>query len=484
MNEEALDTANTALYAQPNTMPALSNAAFQSVESVAPFVAVGSAVALIVVALWTLYMGRTEKAPWEKDMRDGVVPEMPRNTAKYSWGLWPTLPLQPYGRKVTLETEVVKDTIWTHDQIQGTVNVVVPIRQTVIKLKGGGLWVHNPIAPTRELIDMMRRLEEKHGPVKHIVLGTLGIEHKFTAGPFSRKFRQAQVWVMPGQYSFPLNLPNLFLGFTGGKPRVLPEDPKDCPFSDEIDYIIFGPLQFQSVGGFGETGFFHKKTRTLLVTDAIVEVRDDPPAIVTEDPRALLFHARDAIDEEIVNSPQTRRKGWRRIAQFGLNFLPSALDVVPAVESITDLQKVPKSMKNLGGVPYGLTPWRWTRDDRPSFKALQGGLLVAPILRELIFNRFPEETLEWADKVSKWPFQRIIPCHLANDIKAGPQEFRAAFEFLEKSKSKSVFPVAGKKPGPLFEDGKLLRELNETLISSGVLPPPKVQSPTSATGRK
>eukprot|EP00966_Prymnesium_polylepis_P013120 302572-Prymnesium_polylepis.2 len=34
-----------------------------------------------------------------------------------------------------------------------------------------------------------------------------------------------------------------------------------------------------------------------------------------------------------------------------------------------------------GSVPFGLYPWRWARDDEPSFRALQGGLLVAPILQ-------------------------------------------------------------------------------------------------------
>lgn len=43
---------------------------------------------------------------------------------------------------------------------------------------------------------------------------------------------------MPGQYSFPLNLPNSFLGF--GRTRTLPEDPQDTPFGAEIDYAIFG----------------------------------------------------------------------------------------------------------------------------------------------------------------------------------------------------------------------------------------------------
>lgn len=96
---------------------------------------------------------------------------------------WPTgkvafslLPLAgTNSRRATVQEEVVKDSIWTHDQIQGVVNVNVPVRQTVIRLESGGLWVHNPVAPTPQLIKMMRSLENRYGPVKHIVLGTVAL---------------------------------------------------------------------------------------------------------------------------------------------------------------------------------------------------------------------------------------------------------------------------------------------------------------------
>lgn len=93
--------------------------------------------------------------------------------------------------------------MWTFDQLQGILYVIVPVRMTVIKLEntpGGGLFVYAPVAPTGECIAMMRKLEAEHGPVKHIVLGTLGLEHKVFAGPFAQRFPQAQVWFTPGQY--------------------------------------------------------------------------------------------------------------------------------------------------------------------------------------------------------------------------------------------------------------------------------------------
>jgi hypothetical protein len=60
----------------------------------------------------------------------------------------------------------------------------------------------------------------------------------------------------------------------------------------------------------------------------------------------------------------------------------------------------------------GVYPWDWVRDDVANFKAISGGLLVAPILQTLILNRSPVETLDFADQVAKWPIERIIPGHL------------------------------------------------------------------------
>ena len=95
------------------------------------------------------------------------------------------LPLAGAERRKTIQETVVRG-VWTMDQVQGVVNVNVPVRMTVIKLQGGGLWVHNPVAPTAECLSLIHALESKHGCVEHIVLGTLGLEHKALAGPFSR----------------------------------------------------------------------------------------------------------------------------------------------------------------------------------------------------------------------------------------------------------------------------------------------------------
>ena len=98
------------------------------------------------------------------------------------------IPLSPesIGRRKTIFKEVVKNSVYTLDQLQGIVNVNVPVRSAIIALKQGGLFVNNPVAPTEEAVQMVRNLEEKHGPVKYICLSTLAVEHKGTAGAFAR----------------------------------------------------------------------------------------------------------------------------------------------------------------------------------------------------------------------------------------------------------------------------------------------------------
>ncbi|HIK40838.1 DUF4336 domain-containing protein, partial [Thermoleptolyngbya sp. M55_K2018_002] len=148
------------------------------------------------------------------------------NSSDWRWPFWPLVPLYPYGNRRTLRTEIVKDTVWTFDQVQGIFYVVVPIRMTVVRLAAGGLLVYAPIAPTGECVRLLRELEVQHGAVQYIILPTVsGLEHKVFVGPFARQFRTAQVFVAPHQWSFPLNLPLSWLGLPLGRTQPLPEQP-------------------------------------------------------------------------------------------------------------------------------------------------------------------------------------------------------------------------------------------------------------------
>lgn len=393
-------------------------------------------------------------------------------TGDFSWPFWPALPLYPYGKRRTLRTEVVKDTVWTFDQLQGILYVVVPIRMTVVKLNEGGLLVYAPVAPTPECIRLVKELVVQHGDVKYIILPTIsGLEHKVFVGPFARRFPLAQVFVAPNQWSFPLNLPLSWLGLPQRRTQVLPENSTKAPFADEFDYAILGPIEL-GPGRFEEVAFFHKRSHTLLVTDSVLSVPEEPPAIVQLDPYPLLFHAKDSGFDVVEDTEANRRKGWQRISLFAFYFQPSALEVVEMGQAIRNGLKAPERSRK---AYFGWFPFKWKDDWKQSFDALRGGgrLFVAPILQTLILNRSPLETLDWADKVASLNFKRIIPCHLDSPIEATPRQFRQAFAFLEK-KPRVSEAVRGSESHPLPEkDFRLLKELDQNLIRFRITPPPK-----------
>jgi Domain of unknown function (DUF4336) len=388
-----------------------------------------------------------------------------QNLQDFSWSFWYALPIYPFGRRQTIRKEVVKDTIWTFDQLQGIFYVVVPVRMTVVKLIEGGLLVYAPVAPTPECIRLITELIEIHGDIKYIILPTIsGLEHKVFVGPFARRFPAAQVFIAPGQWSFPINLPLSWLGLPSKRTHILPQDKSLAPFASEFDYAILGPIEL-GPGKFAEVAFFHEKTNTLLVTDSIVSIPDEPPEIVQIDSYPLLFHARDKAFDVVPDTPENRRKGWQRIALFAFYFRPSVLELPKWGNVFRDAFKATDRSKK---AYFGLYPFQWTFDWKRCFDALRadGRVFVAPILQALILNRAPSETLQWADTVSKWNIQRIIPCHLEAPITATSYQFRQAFAFLEKQ------PVvrAGILPE---EDFQVLREIDQGLQKVKIVPPAK-----------
>jgi hypothetical protein len=444
---------------------------------------------------------------------NGYLISTPPNTKDLSWPLgkvaFSLLPLTgTWTRRATLEQEVVPSTLWTHDQIQGIVNVNVPVRQTVVRLQEGGLWVHNPVAPTPQLLCMMKRLIQEYGPVKHIVLGTVALEHKATLPAFASNYPNATVWLQPGQWSFPVSIPIEYYGLVQRGSRLceipLPSSTMTTKvdkrisskstrrraqyryydelhplpdWSTEIEYEVLGPFQFQSVGGFSETAFFHKASKSLIVTDCVVSVTKDPPPIVSEDPRALLFHARDYATEPIKDTPVMRSKGWRRMVQFGLVFFPSQITVVPSLsQAIQDAQNVPSELQNLGdgAVPFNsaLYPWSWApgNTDLLNFEYISqnGKLFCPPILTKLILDREPAATLQFVDRICTRfsDMKRIIPCHLNNNVKVnGPKDFYQAFEML-RSRPDNLKPQRA-----LSEDLALLQKASDLLTRLGVIGP-------------
>jgi hypothetical protein len=389
---------------------------------------------------------------------------------EHSWWFWFLVPLHPYRRRRTLRREVVPDTVWTFDQLQGILYTVVPIRMTVVKLASGGLLVYAPIAPTQECIRLVKELEAAHGSVRYILLPTAsGLEHKVFVPSFARCFPDAQIFVTPHQWSFPLDLPPRWLGFPQQRTHVLPTNSAEAPFADDFDYAILDINLGK--GSFGEVALFHRRSHTLLVTDTVLSIPQDPPEILQLDPYPLLFHARDSALEAIEDSEANRYKGWRRIALFAIYFQPSVLKTVGFAQAIRDGLRAPNHSKK---AYFGLFPFQWQPSWEQSFHALrgQGRPFVAPILQTFILDHNPQAVLDWAHRVARWNFERMIPCHFDAPIATTPQEFRRAFAGFELSFLDQETFGSTSKPLPTA-DVEFIKKLEENLNRWGITSPPE-----------
>ena len=75
------------------------------------------------------------------------------------------------------------------------------------------------------------------------------------------------------QWSWPINLPVQFFGiFPAG---VLADGGAGAPWAAEIDQKVL--VSSVGIAPYVEVAFFHRRTRTLLVTDAVVSVPERPP---------------------------------------------------------------------------------------------------------------------------------------------------------------------------------------------------------------
>ncbi|CAE7813180.1 Mettl7b [Symbiodinium sp. CCMP2592] len=173
--------------------------------------------------------------------------------------------LAPAPYKETLRTELVPGRIWGFEQCIALASVSTNIRMTAVKLRDGGLWVSAPIAPTRQCL----RLLDELGKVAHLVIPSTALEHKASIAEFSRAYPKAEIWVTPGQAP-PITVPS--------NSRILGQGPAPV-WADELDCKIFY-VSPPITDTFAEAVFFHKETRSLLVTDCALKLPSAAPKIL------------------------------------------------------------------------------------------------------------------------------------------------------------------------------------------------------------
>lgn len=374
------------------------------------------------------------------------------------WPWWPLLPLYPYGRRRTLVRELSPGQVWSFEQLQGIFYVAVPIRMTVLRLREG-LLLYGPVAPTRELLAQLRQLEASYGPVCTIVLATSsGLEHKLPLPALARAFPKAQVWVSPGQWSFPVPLPLSWLGFPPGRTHTLIED--GLPHEDQLVWESLGPVDL-GLGRFQEVSCLHKASGSLLVTDALVAIGAEPPELFEADPTPLLFHARDRGDEPLVDSVEQRRKGWQRLVLFASYFQPAPLEVLPLAQVWS--QAFRPGFRNPTSY-FGLYPFRWQRGWQEAFWALltngQPRLQLAPVLERLVFPRHRGVLLEWLRRLSRLQgIRQMVGAHYQAPMVCTGADFASLAAELE---ARPWAPSSG--------DWATLAAIDDRLLEWGLVP--------------
>jgi Domain of unknown function (DUF4336) len=136
--------------------------------------------------------------------------------------------------------------LWVVDRPQSFWGLPVGARMSAIRLTGGRLLLHSPVALDRDLRAQLTALGRVCFAVAPNRL------HHLYAGEVARAFPGARLWVAPG-------LPDkrADLVFESVLSDVAPEE-----WRGEVDQVFFRGRPYEN-----EVAFFHRATRTLLLCD-------------------------------------------------------------------------------------------------------------------------------------------------------------------------------------------------------------------------
>ncbi len=121
-------------------------------------------------------------------------------------------------------------------------------RMTIVRLPDDLLWIHSPVAITRDRMDKIDSL----GKVHHLV--SPNKYHHLFLGDWKKEYPKANIWASPG----------------------LAQKRKDLTFSGILQEILIPPwakaidqMHFLGNNILTEVIFFHKLSKTLILTDII-----------------------------------------------------------------------------------------------------------------------------------------------------------------------------------------------------------------------
>jgi hypothetical protein len=147
--------------------------------------------------------------------------------------------------------------IWTVDGPEVAyslwgLTIPCPTRMTIIRLPGGGLWVHSPAACTPDLVASVKAL----GSVAAIIAPN--VFHYTYLADWTRAFPKAAVFGVAGLGA---KVPGIVFAVLDDHPPQSWREAIDC-------HVI-------ALGSFTEAVFLHRASRTLIVTDLMQNFEAD-----------------------------------------------------------------------------------------------------------------------------------------------------------------------------------------------------------------
>jgi hypothetical protein len=157
----------------------------------------------------------------------------------------------PYKLKYTLTLKgesmrSIGEDIWVVDDSFKLMGCSMGLRMTVVKTSDGSVWVHSPTRINEELKAKVSAI----GPVKHLVAASNG--HNIWIRDWQDAFSDAKVHIAAG-IPKKIKIENFDL-LDGDKGNL---------WTDDFDHAYM-PVNF-----FNEHVFFHKKSKSLIVTDFV-----------------------------------------------------------------------------------------------------------------------------------------------------------------------------------------------------------------------
>jgi len=147
--------------------------------------------------------------------------------------------------------EQIADNLWIFDgPTIRFMSIDFPTRMTIARI-GTGLWVHSPVAISPEIKEFL----SDQGPVMHIVAPNNF--HHLYLDVWLREYPGANFYAAPGLKEKRADFP-----FTD---ELLPGI--EFPWSAQVEHELFAGSRFLQ-----EVVFFHKESKTLILTDLIVNL--------------------------------------------------------------------------------------------------------------------------------------------------------------------------------------------------------------------